>query len=111
MKEALLTQMEGHAVAEEKLIEHSSNPKQAAMRKRAAEVDAGIAELRKVLEAEEKETAAIAGSLRRQVEQYKAELINMMKEKEAKAAKKAAEAKKKGDDDDGDDRVSRALRT
>ena len=44
-------------------------------------------------------------------EQYKAELINMMKEKEAKAAKKAAEeAKKKGDDDD-DDRVSRALRT
>ena len=44
-------------------------------------------------------------------EQYKAELINMMKEKEAKAAKKAAEAKKKGDDDDGDDRVSRALRT
>ena len=45
-------------------------------------------------------------------EQYKAELINMMKEKEAKAAKKAAEeAKKKGDDDDDDDRVSRALRT
>lgn len=94
MKEALLTQMEGHAVAEEKLIEHSSNPKQAAMRKRVAEVDAGIAELRKVLEAEEKETAAIAGSLRRQVEQYKAELKAMGGER-AKLERLAAERKQK----------------
>jgi len=42
-------------------------------------------------------------------EQYKAELINMMKQKEAE--KKAEDEIKKGDDDEGDDRVSRALRT
>uniref|UniRef100_A0A7S0PMG8 Vesicle-fusing ATPase n=1 Tax=Micromonas pusilla TaxID=38833 RepID=A0A7S0PMG8_MICPS len=42
-------------------------------------------------------------------EQYKAELINMMKQKEAE--KKAEDENKKGNDDEGDDRVSRALRT
>jgi hypothetical protein len=91
LKESLLTHMEGAAAAEEKLNEHaSSGGGEAGLRRRLAELDAGIIELNKVLEAEEKETEAIAASLRRQVQQYEAELAAMDGEKQ-KLEQKAAE--------------------
>jgi len=96
LKEELLTHMEGAAVAEERLNEHASNGQTQAhaIRRRAAELDEGIQELEQVIQANDRETEAIASSLRRQIEQYKAELKAMGGE-QAKLEKQAGERRRR----------------
>lgn len=74
MKEAVLTQLEGAALVEERL-EGSEHARQAeALRKGNMELEKGIAELQRLVDADAVETEAIAAGLRTQISQLRAEL-------------------------------------
>jgi hypothetical protein len=103
LKESLLVHMEGAAVAEERLdaAKAAGGEHAEALRHRSIELDAAIAELQRVADADARETEAIAASLRRQVEELRAELESCRAEhrelEEAREAKRRTTRPPAGD--------------
>ena len=75
LKESLLTNMEGAAVAAERLDDSAAlgGEHAVALQHTVTDLDAAIRELQQVAEADQLETEAIAADLRRQVEQLRGE--------------------------------------